>query len=596
MRKNLLWAVFLVGFTSILGQVLLMRELVTIFYGNELIYGLVLALWLLMVAVGSLISGGLVDRFKNKTITFIITQVLIIFILPAQIYFGRVIKPWLGIPQGAMVDLPTTFWIIFLTLAPLTLILGFQFVLGSKLLSEKLKDTPQEIGEVYIFESIGSLIGGFLFSFIFVYFLSPFQIVGLIILLLAFSAFLLSSPPAGRAGRKEIFLLLLVGLFFIFSNYLENLSSQKLWSGFKLIASLDSPYGRLAVTEDKGEHTFYENGVILFSTADKPLAEELVHLTFLEHKDPKKVLLIGGGAGNVLDEALKYKIERVDYLELDPKVISFARKYLKSESLKSLNDPKVKIYNLDGRYFLNQSSQDYDIILINLPDPSTALLNRFYTLEFFKECKEKLKKDGLLSIHLSTSETYLGRELLNLNANILKTLRQVFPSVEIIPGGYNYFFASKTKNLVTTNKYTLLRRWRNRGIKTAYFNEYALKFLFLPLRIDTVLKAIEPTSLTRINYDFHPISYFYNLLLWSSELKSVLKDILQNLERIKFSHVLTLLLALVFLIKWLSFYSPRGRGLIIPTIVLFVGFTGMTAQIFLIYGFQSLYGYIYHSI
>jgi len=126
-----------IGFTAIIGQVVLMRELVATFYGNELVFGLILATWLACGAIGSWGLGRLAERYKLGVRAFMAGLALSSFLLPLEIALTRAIRIILDITPGVFVSFGETVWAIFLILAPLCLLLGFQFTLGSRLLAER---------------------------------------------------------------------------------------------------------------------------------------------------------------------------------------------------------------------------------------------------------------------------------------------------------------------------------------------------------------------------------------------------------------------------------------------------------------------------
>jgi predicted membrane-bound spermidine synthase len=87
-----------------------------------------------------------------------------------------------------------------------------------------------------------------------------------------------------------------------------------------------------------------------------------------------------------LAQALEHSsIRRVDYVELDPTVLQLARRYFPEEWPRLEADPRVHVHNMDGRLYIKTTAQKFDVIIVNLPDPQTAQLNRFYTAEFFRE-------------------------------------------------------------------------------------------------------------------------------------------------------------------------------------------------------------------
>lgn len=94
-----------------------------------------------------------------------------------------------------------------------------------------------------------------------------------------------------------------------------------------------------------------------------------------------------------------------------------------------MDDEKINIISKDARLFVKGTKQDYDVVIIDLPDPSTAQINRFYTIEFFRELKEKLNKNAVVSLSLISTVNYINEEARQLNSVLYKTLKQVFANV-----------------------------------------------------------------------------------------------------------------------------------------------------------------------
>ena len=115
-----------------------------------------------------------------------------------------------------------------------------------------------------------------------------------------------------------------------------------MWEGFQVLGSHDSIYGNLTVTETGNIRTIYDNGLILANAPDESAAEEAVHYALLEHPAPRKVLLIGGGVNGSIAQALQHPaIDQVDYVELDPALISMARQFFPAQYAAWASDPRV---------------------------------------------------------------------------------------------------------------------------------------------------------------------------------------------------------------------------------------------------------------
>lgn len=82
------------------------------------------------------------------------------------------------------------------------------------------------------------------------------------------------------------------------------------------------------------------------------------------------------------------------------------------------------------------------MIVVNLPDPLTTQLHRFYTVEFAQEVKRLLRLQGLVSFGLSSGDAYRAPETRLLNACLYNTLRRVFTDILVVPGERAMFLAS----------------------------------------------------------------------------------------------------------------------------------------------------------
>ena len=174
----------------------------------------------------------------------------------------------------------------------------------------------------------------------------------------------------------------------------------RLWRGFNVVGARETIYGNLTVTEtgENGSGTIrsiYENGAILANAPDPAAAEEAVDYALLEHAAPRRVLLIGGGVNGGVAEALKHPtVERLDYVELDPALIGMAREYFPAQTADFDSDSRVHLHFLDGRRYLAGPGERFDVIIVDVPDPQTAQLNRFYTVEFFRRRARNWRQAG----------------------------------------------------------------------------------------------------------------------------------------------------------------------------------------------------------
>ena len=175
MRWRLSFALFLIGFVAIVAQILLIRELLVIFYGNELSTAIVLASWLVWTSLGSATLGRITDAISHKQRVFGLVQLLLALLLPASIIMVRSSRLLWNIPVGEVIDLARMLGISFAILAPFCFLSGFLFALGCSLHSEATGGRGKSVGSVYLLEAIGSGVGGVAFSALFVHLLNHLQ-------------------------------------------------------------------------------------------------------------------------------------------------------------------------------------------------------------------------------------------------------------------------------------------------------------------------------------------------------------------------------------------------------------------------------------
>lgn len=601
MRKSILIAVLLIGFTAIISQIILIRELIIVFYGNELSLGIILACWLFWGAAGSWVLGRFADRIKNRIATLARCQVLLSLLLPSAIVAIRSIKLILKVAPGEIIGFPAMAYSSLLVLAPICIILGFLFTLGCRIYTSRETDGAYQIGYVYILEAIGASIGGLLCSFLLIRYLGSLHTMMALSLLNLGVAFLLPYfKSRGRfLARGLILFLIIIGhLLFFFRgvDYLDRLSLDIQWKGFDLLSSRNSIYGNITVTRRGAQRSFFSNGLHIFTVPDELSSEEAVHFALAEHPDPKKVLLVGGGLAGLLKEALKHPVDSVHYVELDPLIIQMAKEHLYPVDSAVLQDRRVRVINIDGRLFIKNTRHRYDSIIINLPDPFTAQLNRFYTLEFFKEVKSALTEGGVLSFGVASSENYVSGELQKFLGSIHQTLSGAFAEVKVIPGEVAYFLASPKEGALTYDYKILMKRLKKRGVRTKYVQEHYLFSRLSQERIDYLEDRIGQAEDVKINRDFRPICYYYDMVLWSTYFKSFFQKVFKAVSEVRIwigAAGLYLLIILPALLKP-RFPSIRKRAVLVA--VATTGFAEIAFEVTVLVSFQAIYGYMYYKL
>jgi len=122
----------------------------------------------------------------------------------------------------------------------------------------------------------------------------------------------------------------------------------------------------------------------------------LVHTPVLAHGRAKRVLIVGGGDGGALREALRHdSIERATLVDIDETVIAFSRKYLPKINAGAFDNPRAEIVIADGARFVRETESRFDVIIVDSTDP-IGPGEALFSEEFYAGCKRCLKPGGIL--------------------------------------------------------------------------------------------------------------------------------------------------------------------------------------------------------
>jgi spermidine synthase len=421
------------------------------------------------------------------------------------------------------------------------------------------------IGRVYLADSLGSIGGGVLFSFALVPFFDHFA-------LLCFPAFLnlLLAGALAWHFRQRLLLGSVVIVAAGLSVHLALINADDVTTavqhwGQSVVFRANSPYGRLVVTDDAGQLTFFENGLPVISTQNVDQVEETVHYAMSQRPDARKVLLISGGIAGTAREILRYGVAEVTYVELDPLILAAGRRFLPD----NLADPRIKVVTTDARRFLQQTGDRFDVVIVDLPDPTTSQLNRFYTAEFYDEVRRILTPGGVLEFPLGRYENYVSPELAQLLSCAHLTARRAFAHVLMIPGGRVFFLASDGPLSLD-----IAGRLERLGLATKLVNRHYLGAMLAPDRLADLDRAVAQPA--KRNTDFAPALYYYHLRHWLSQFNAG-------------AGLLAGTLAVIFAVCLLGLRA-------IPRVVFVSGFAASALEVVLLLGFQALYGSLYRQV
>lgn len=613
-RLALLTAFFAIGFAAIVAQIVLTREFLVVLSGNELCIGLILASWLLSIGVGAWIGAVLADRIKALVAMFLTGIAALAVALPFQILAIRNAYMLLGVLRGE--EIPLLAMLVFcpLVTAPSSLMVGFLFPLAGRLSTEVEDSAAGGVAGLYASESAGSLLGGLLFTFLLVEILSPMQVAMLNALLLAIGWIFIAFTVRILLWRS-ITAALGVGILICAGYGIADLATkwdrelaqmrwnQKVGIGLERTASTDSRYQQLTVCKHEGTFTLYANGQNAGGYDPLDREPDLLALFMMgQHPKPRNLLLIGTGTEACLPAILSQPVDRVDYILLDDKVLRLLQPFLPKHHLEALEDSRLHLHIGDGRRFLQTTSRSFDMIIVMVPPPSTAMLNRYYTFDFFKIAHEHLHSDSILILPITMPPNYLSGIAGKFGASVSQALSELFPETIYTYDAGDMVFCGKNKGIISSDFDELKRRWISRGIHDAYVEYFKSRWL-QPDRLAGRKAEIEALPAAGRNTDLQPTAYLYRLLVWNRttgeerELSDTINEAITALREISIWPLLAaiaLFTAVSLGIRQLVHKPPQRFTSLV--VIATTGFSAMALEILLIFAYQNLFGYVYHEI
>lgn len=392
------------------------------------------------------------------------------------------------------------------------------------------------------------------------------------------------------ALKYFITIILILGILFLFCGGLKAVrqaSIRRQWGNSDILDYRNSIYGNIVVSRDKEQYTFFYNGTPAITTPypDKQFVEDFGNLPLLFHPEPKTALIIGGGAGGLINQAFKHSLNSLDYAELDPLLIKMLVKFETPLVRSELNDPRLHTSSVDGRFFLRNSAKRYDVILIGISKPSDLTANRFFTEEFFSLAKIKLKSGGILSLWLPGSFSYLSRELKNLNRCVLKALEKNFNYTRVIPGDYNIVLASDKKEILEVTPALLSERLSRRNIRdTALLADY-LNYRLSPELADWFSGSMQSAE-ENLNSDFKPVALFEALAIWNKQFSASFSHAFEAMRDLNLKKIAVFLAVVFIFFSALIRRRPAWTNLSVVYSIFSTGFFGMLSSLILIFAFQ----------
>jgi len=430
--RLILIALATTGFSSMLYEIILLREISIVLGSTIFASSAVLSMVMLGLFWGSWQLGKKSSKIKKPvkllvTIEFSIA-VLAIFIIPL-VRMLPVLELWiLKFISACGIVLPPAFF------------MGGEIPVANEILLRGKKIGIGKIsGFTYGADTIGAAIGALATPFFLIPAFGCLKTVWLGGLLNFLSGLIVLFFYEKKTKPQFLLLIFIFFVSCVFQIILWDLTRIKkiylgfLYPGGQIISSNDTPYQRIDIVDMKkniyGENIKFRylflNGRMQIESNFGYRYNEVVHIPLLSHPAPRKILVIGCGDGGLIKEILKHPDVQITQVELDSKVISSAKKFLYKLNTFSgqsvWNSPRVNLIIGDGRKFLEKTEQKFDIIFTDVNDPDSTNLALFYTREFYQLAKKHLRKGGIFCTSLSSAYR-IGF----VSCVVYKTLAEVF--------------------------------------------------------------------------------------------------------------------------------------------------------------------------
>lgn len=562
------------GVAGIAAQAMLVRELMSVLAGDELVAALLLAAWLSGEAVGALMAARIPPGRATAVLPVIAVVSLAggIAALPA----AALLRPLFNLLPGELVPLrllaPS---VLGLALLPAAAHSAF-FVAASNLLPG-----PGAPGRAYLWRGIGTASGGLLLYLGLVGRLPAIGIAAVCGIPLAVSLPLLASASA---RWSSVLLALALAAAALLSPAIERRAWSVHWPGQEVLAVRDSPYGK-TVTLGRGDNrAVLVDGVVAaeFPSATTEPDELLAHLCLLAHPSPRSVLIVGALPAGLLAEVLKHPVESVTCVTLDPVVLQVAVRAGGAAVETLLADPRVRVIIADPPTLVRRDTARHDCIIVPAGAPQSLAANRLASVEFYRACRARLKPGGVLAVRgpgLPVADRYALARLTVRRA----TLGSAFATLHLVPADPSVILSASGSALPLSPESA-----------TARLSRRVVATFTVAAQLPLLAAPAEPAS---------PIALPANSVLQPSERFAALLGTLARtspaLARAwlwSAGHGRLLLCFSAALLLWLFLVGRRSRGAATRAAILASGFAGSGIALLNLFALQSASGAAYSGV
>jgi spermidine synthase len=435
-RERGAWSIYaaiaISGMTALSAEVIWTRILSLLYGGTVYTFSLILAVFLLGLGVGSSVGSALARNIARPRLALAWAQMLLAGAIAWAAYILTESLPYWPIDPSMssspwftfQLDLVRSLW----AMLPGAILWGASFPLALASIANGRQDPARLVGGVYAANTVGAIVGSVTASLLLVVWIGSQRAQQLLIVLsvmsslLALDAAAAEAPEQGGSKRMRLGSTLLVVGAAMFAAWLAR--------NVNPVPAILVAYGRYAASRlgqadviDMREGwnasiavTRLSNGVLNYHNAGKVQASSepqdmrlqrmLGHMTTLVPKDPKRVLVIGFGAGVTAGAvSIEPRLEQLTIAEIEPLVPVMASEHFGAHNFDVYKNPKTRLVLDDARHYLMTTDERFDAITSDPLDPWVKGAAMLYTREFFEEVKEHLNPGGVVTLFVQLYES-----------------------------------------------------------------------------------------------------------------------------------------------------------------------------------------------
>jgi spermidine synthase len=455
-RRNervVLLAFLFTGLAALSAEVVWFRVLTLVVGTTTYAFTTMLTTFLLGLALGSAVFARIAQRSSRPGRLFALLILAVGFVVFAStVAFGRLPVLYMELYESTAKMWSNLISLQFLLSLGLmivpTFLMGGIFPLVARIYATDLSRVGVRVGTAYAFNTVGSICGSFIGSFLLLRVLGVehgmiavsliYLAVGLVLFLTVAEKMRLRLRLAGSAAVALVVVMmmafspgwdqkLMTSAVYVYAPvYKTREGLMGALEGRQVLFYDEGPGATVSVEKDQNILGIRIDGKTDASSGSDMITQVLLsHLPLLSHPAPDTVLIIGLGAGVTLGSAEIYDIEYLECVELLENVIEAAH-FFGGITYDCMSDPRLKMIVGDGRNHLVLTEQQYDVIISQPTNPWISGVGDLFTVEFFSQARQRLKPGGIMCAWFHTY--HMGESELR---STLRTFISVFPHARL---------------------------------------------------------------------------------------------------------------------------------------------------------------------